>query len=45
LIVEIDIFHTPLLKMRKFLLLLLLLLRQDDEAICGVSRSVWRWSG
>jgi hypothetical protein len=42
LIVEIDVFHKPLLKMIKFPLLLL---RQDDEAICGVPWSVWRWSG
>jgi hypothetical protein len=44
LIVEIDVCYKPLLKAREFLLLLLLL-RLDDEAICGVPRSVWRWSG
>jgi hypothetical protein len=42
LIVKIDICHKPLLKTRE---ILLLLLRQDDEAICGVPQSVWRWSG
>jgi hypothetical protein len=42
LIVEIDVCHKPLIKVREFLLLLL---RQYDEAICGVPRSVWRWHG
>jgi hypothetical protein len=40
LIIEIDVCHKPLLKAREFLLLL----RQDDIAICGVPRSVQRWS-
>jgi hypothetical protein len=42
LIDEIDVGHKPLLKAREFLLLLL---RHDDEAICGIPQSVWRWSG
>jgi hypothetical protein len=42
LIVKIDVHHKPLLKARE---LLLLLFRHDDEAICGIYQSVWRWSG
>jgi hypothetical protein len=41
LVVKIDVCHKPLLKTREFLLLLW----QDDEAIRGLPRSVWRWSG
>jgi hypothetical protein len=42
LVVELDIGHKSLLKMREPLLLLL---RQYDEAIRGIYWSVWRWRG
>jgi hypothetical protein len=41
LVVEVDVFHKPLLKASE---LLLLLLRLDDKPILRVPWSVWRWS-
>jgi hypothetical protein len=44
-VIEVNIWHKPLLKMNTpLLLLLLLLLRLYDESI-GTPQSVWWWSG
>jgi hypothetical protein len=45
-VIEVKIWHKPLLKTNTplLLLLLLLLLRLYDESI-GTPRSVWWWSG
>jgi hypothetical protein len=40
LIVEVDVFHKPLLEVSE----LLFLLHHDDKPI-RIPRSMWRWSG